>query len=151
MDSNNSDWLYIVKSGICQVIKQLKDVKPLSWRHQTAGKCTLGDDRRYANNGANTLPKIDTGRQRFQPPSLSFDMMSDILNDRVWSRINPSSPRRMAGHEDDQLEMPLLQTEDTMLSELSGVSSLNFSDTTPSMTSPRSYGKSNQVVYSLST
>ncbi|XP_077983826.1 uncharacterized protein LOC144438603 isoform X2 [Glandiceps talaboti] len=31
-DSNNSEWLYVVKSGACQVLKQLKAVKPLDHR-----------------------------------------------------------------------------------------------------------------------
>ncbi|XP_072037464.1 uncharacterized protein [Amphiura filiformis] len=71
-DSNNSEWLFIVKSGSCQVIKELREAKPLIVAQRVANEQVGGE--KYAPNGLNIGPRIDSRRRKgFQlgPPEFA--------------------------------------------------------------------------------
>ncbi|KAK2168762.1 hypothetical protein LSH36_14g03078 [Paralvinella palmiformis] len=64
-DSNHSDWLYIIKSGSCRVIKQLKGVVP---RLEGSAKPKLRKEESnpslYGLFSEDIVPKVDTGLRR---------------------------------------------------------------------------------------
>ncbi|XP_022080634.1 cyclic nucleotide-binding domain-containing protein 2-like isoform X1 [Acanthaster planci] len=81
-DSNQSDWLYIVKSGSCQVIKELSEARPGQQRRSS----TILDpnmNEKFAPNGLNVGPKIDSRRRRssVKEPDLSSLRVPSSLDD----------------------------------------------------------------------
>ncbi|XP_033643732.1 uncharacterized protein LOC117303625 [Asterias rubens] len=72
-DSNNSDWIYIVKSGSCQVIKELSEARPIQRRSSTCLDPNMNE--KFAPNGLNVAPKIDNGRRRSSVNPLDMSNM----------------------------------------------------------------------------
>ncbi|KAK7110991.1 cyclic nucleotide-binding domain-containing protein 2-like isoform X2 [Littorina saxatilis] len=67
-DSKESDWIYVIKSGSCEVLKQLNGVTPrLGIRKHEA---TLDESFHLPHTGTSIRgPKVDTGLQRPRPQS----------------------------------------------------------------------------------
>ncbi|XP_006814718.1 uncharacterized protein LOC100377915 [Saccoglossus kowalevskii] len=123
-DSNSSEWLYVVKSGTCQVLKQLKAVKPGEYHAHRGVKLPRIDD-----SGGGVSRARHSERQRalsMSPRNQKDSMLSELEEARDELRPLPN------------LFLTRTRTADSIqeVNRLTSPSSSSSSSSTPSPTSP---------------
>ncbi|XP_064637903.1 uncharacterized protein LOC135494082 [Lineus longissimus] len=102
-DSRQSDWLYIVKSGACQVMKELKAATPSSPVCKKTKKIDLSLELPRLGTGEQS-PRIDDGRKRGVLNSMPHDIKiamseyaSNIRKSQEKDRDDENTPNSLKG------------------------------------------------------